>query len=489
MITEDVNKILQEKQTPTLFFCGIGGIGMSGLALLSKSCGYNVFGSNEEENKNTDFLQSQGIQVFIGHKAEHIKDIDIFVYTPAVDLNTNCESLEAKKQQIPIINRSGMLSILMKHYFNIVVAGSHGKTTTTAIIGHTLDKIGLKPNILVGGVLNSCHTNCHIEQSKYFVLESDESDGSFEGMPANIGVITNVDPEHMEFYHTTDKLEEYFYSFARKSFEKSGVVICIDDKIGIDIVEKLREKYTKQEQEEKLITYSFNSKKADLYAENIKLKENGLEFDIINTRTNKKIKNVFLANMFGEVNVSNVLASIGVGILLKQDEEKLAKTLENFVGIQKRFTILGKIKNNLIVDDYAHNPQKIAGAVGSSRHYAKCHHMDNNLIIVFEPHRYTRVRDGMKMFADSLKIANKLIVLPIYSSSEKPIEGIDDDYVFNELKKVNQNVYRCEDDAYKIRELLNKITTDEHGLIVFMGAGKSSKLAHNLVEYEEQNKK
>ena len=482
MNSEIICKILKEKQNPTLFFCGIGGIGMSGLSLLARSCGYDVVGSNEEENKNTDFLQSQGVKVFIGHKAEHIKNIDVFVHSPAIDLEQNCESLEAKKQNIPIIKRGNFLSILMKHFFNIVVAGSHGKTTTTAIIGHTLDKIGLKPNILVGGVLNSFHTNCHIENSKYFVVESDESEGSFEGMPADIGVITNINPEHMEFYKTIEKLEEYFYSFARKSFEKSGVIVCIDDKIGADLVEKIRKNYSKEEQEKKLITYSFSSKTADLYAENVRLKAEGIEFDVVNTRTNTKIENVFLANMFGEVNVSNVIASLGVAILMKQNAEKVAKTLASFTGIQKRFTIIGKLKNNLVVDDYAHNPQKIAGAVGSSRHYAKCHNMDNNLIIVFEPHRYTRVRDGMKMFAESLKVANKLVVLPIYSSSEKPIEGIDDEYVYNELKKVNPNVYKCEADAYKIKELLEKITTDEHGLIVFMGAGKSSKLAHKLVE-------
>lgn len=487
MLDNRVLNIINKKDKPTtIFFCGIGGIGMSGLALLANSCGYFVIGSDIEENKNTLMLKDKGIKVFIGHNGKNINDVDILVYSSAINLNTNCEIIEANNKHIPIIQRTQMLAILMKHYFNIVVAGSHGKTTTTALIGHMLECRKLKPNIIIGGILNNCHSNCQIEGGKYFVIESDESDGSFEQLCPDIGVITNIDPEHMEFYKTEERLENYFLSFAKKSIEKSGVIVCIDDKIGRDLIHKLKsEKYD----ETKILTYSIFDKKADLYADNIKYKENGINFDFYDNRNNLLIKDIFLSNMFGRHNVSNTLASFGVGKLLKQDLIQISQTFNNFVGIQKRFTILGKINNFLVVDDYAHNPQKITACIESAKHYAKCNNLKQGITIVFEPHRYTRVRDSMKLFVEAMKEVDNIIIMPIYASSEEPIDGITDEYVFNELKKKNNNVYMTttnEEDVYnKIIEVEKKHGTD---IVVFMGAGKSSKIAHQVIEIGNKNK-
>ena len=478
-MNDNVVDLLDSKKDLSIFFCGIGGIGMSGLALLAKSCGCKVSGSDLVKGKTTKFMEENGIPVHIGHDAKNVDGNDIFVYSSAVNTNTNPEALEAKKMGIPLIKRGEMVSILMRHYFNIIVCGSHGKTTTSGLIGHMMDGLNLQPNVLIGGVLNSCHTNCQVGKGKYFVMEADESDGTFTVAPTDIAVITNIDPEHMEFYKTNDNLEKSFLEFAHKGLQKAGTVICEDSKIGADIIQKL-----KSEGAEKLITYSITDKNADFYAENITHKKDGIEFDVIDNIAKQELKGVFLSNMFGNHNVLNLLASLGVAKLTNQSVAEAVKTFANFNGIQKRFTILGQIQHSLIVDDYAHNPQKIACAVNSTKHYIECNNLGKNFTIVFEPHRYTRWRDGHELFAKSLSEATHVIVMPIYASSEEPIPGIDDDHVFNELKKVCKDVVRTSDDAKEIRTAIEAILSkdQENSITIFMGAGKSSRLAHEVVE-------
>ena len=477
-MNNNVVDLLDSKKDLSFFFCGIGGIGMSGLALLAQSCGYKVSGSDLVKNKNTKHMEEHNISVHIGHDAKNVAGNDIFVYSSAVNVDTNIEALEAKKMGIPLIKRGDMVSILMRHYFNIIVCGSHGKTTTTGLIGHMMDKLGCKPNVLIGGVLNSCHTNCQVGKGKYFVMEADESDGTFAVAPTNIAVITNIDPEHMEFYKTNDNLEKYFLEFAHKGLQKAGTVICEDSKIGADIIRKLKSEGT-----DKLITYSITDKNADFYAENIVHKKDGIVFDVIDNTAKQEYKNVFLSNMFGDHNVLNLLACLCVAKLTDQSISNSVKTFANFTGIQKRFTILGKIQHSLIVDDYAHNPQKIVCAINSTKHYIECNNLGKNFTIVFEPHRYTRWRDGHELFTKALSQAAHVIVMPIYASSEEPIPGIDDEHVFNELKKVCKDVVRTSDDAKEIRTAIEEILSKdkENSITIFMGAGKSSGLAHDVL--------
>ena len=471
-----------------MFICGIGGIGTSGLALLAKDRGYIVNGSNEADNKNTEKLKNEGLNVRIGHSVKNLENSDIFVYSTAIDLSTNIEAIEAKALQVPMFPRGKMLSLLMRDYFNIVVAGSHGKTTTTGLIGHMLQELKENPNILVGGVLNSCKSNCYIGGSKYFVVESDESDGSFLEMPVNIGVITNVDPEHMEFYKTFENLEYYFYRFAKKILDKQGhLILCIDDKVGNDIFEKLKKS---NKNIDNVITYSAKNANADFFVKNVRFEINGLRFDVFNNKDKTSVKDVFLSNMYGEINALNATACCAVGYVLKFKLNKVAQTFANFAGIQKRFSVLGKLDKAILVDDYAHNPQKIFAAVNSARHYMKCHNMNGKLNIVFEPHRYTRIRDGMELFADALRNVDYVIVLPIYASSEHPIDGITQDFIVKELKKVNQNIFPCELNSGVIVNLLkDKRLTNEGDIIVFMGAGYSSKVAHEVAEIGKLEKK
>lgn len=477
-MNNNVVDLLDSKKDLSFFFCGIGGIGMSGLALLAQSCGYKVSGSDLVENKNTKHLVQHGIKVFIGHDAKHIAGADIFVYSSAVNIDANVEALEARKIGILLIKRGDMVSILMRHYFNIIVCGSHGKTTTTGLIGHMMDELNLQPNVLIGGVLNSSHTNCQVGKGEYFVMEADESDGTFTVAPTDIAVITNIDPEHMEFYKTNDNLEKYFLEFAHKGLQKAGTVICQDSKIGTDIIHKLNSEGT-----DKLITYSITDKNADFYAENITHKKDGIVFDVIDNIAKQEYKNIFLSNMFGNHNVLNLLAALGVAKLTGQSVAEAVKTFANFTGIQKRFTILGKIQHSLIVDDYAHNPQKIVCAINSTKHYIECNNLGKNFTIVFEPHRYTRWRDGRELFTKALSQAAHVIVLPIYASSEEPIPGIDDDHVFNELKKVCKDVVRTSDNAKEIGSAIEEILSKdkENSITIFMGAGKSSGLAHEVL--------
>lgn len=485
MITNEIIDLINRDKKPKVFFCGIGGIGMSGLALLLKSCGYEVFGSNECENKNTLMLKDKKIKVFIKHNKMNLEDCDIFAYTSAVDIDTNCEAIEAKKRNLPMIRRGELLAILMQHYFNIVVAGSHGKTTTTAIIWHMLKKYNLEPNVLLGGILNDNNSNCAIGKSKYFVVESDESDGTFEQMSADIAVITNIDPEHMDFYKTKENLEGYFLSFAQKAIVKtkySGVVICIDGDIGLNIAEKV----LKNDKHNNVLTYSLNNKQANVYSSNIRYVNNGIVFNcVINGVNDDKIEvnDIFLSNMFGKHNVSNALASIGVAILLHQNIQDLKNIFSNFKGTQKRFTILGKLKHSLIIDDYAHNPQKISACINSAKHYATCNCLKSGITIIFEPHRYTRIRDEMEAFKTAMRDVDNIIVLPIYASSEKPIAGINDEYVYQQLKSVNNNTQKCSLDEQELyRKILQIVDANKTDLIVFMGAGKSSKIAHSIAE-------
>ena len=465
------------KEKGKLFICGIGGIGTSGLALLARSCGYNVYGSNEEENLNTQKLQKFGIDIKIGHDPKNLGDCDIFVYSRAIDLSTNVEAIEAKARQIVMCERGVMLTNLMLNYFNIVIAGSHGKTTTTGLIGNMLYKLNEKPNILIGGVLNECDTNCQLGGKRYFVVESDESDGSFLGMPANIGVITSIDPEHMEFYKTVDNLEYYFYRFAQKIIDNGGfVVVCIDDKVGVNIA-------TKYKNNDHVITYSACNKEADFFYENVRFKKDGIIFDVYNNFTKSYQKDVYLTNMFGEINALNSLAVFAVGRILNKDINDVAKTFSVFKGIQKRFTVVGKCENTIVVDDYAHNPQKINSAIGSARHYMQCNGLNGKLTVIFEPHRYTRVRDSMDLFSKVLDKADNVIVLPIYASSEREIEGIDQNYVVRKCKERNSNVFACKLDINDVKRKLNEIGAfGSDNLIVIMGAGRSSKFAHQIVE-------
>ena len=434
--------ILKNKNVD-IFFCGIGGIGTSGLALLSKNLGYNVYGSNIEENSNTDKLIKHGIDVKIGHNVDNLKKCDLFVYTMAVDLASNVEAIEAKSRRILMLNRGEFLSFLMLKYFNIVVAGSHGKTTTTGLIGHVLSKIGKKPNVLVGGVLNDSNTNCKVNNSKYFVVESDESDGSFLSMPSNIAVITSLDVEHMDFYKTKENLERYFSTFIKRTLKEKGVTICIDSEMSFDIVKKIKNSDIRQEDKEKMITYSLHNSEANFYADNIQYKNNGVYFDIVN-------------------NIDN--------------------SCDSFEGIQKRFTIVGKINNMLVVDDYAHNPQKISACIDCARHYMESNNINGKLICVFEPHRYTRVRDSIDLFSKAFKDVDEVVVLPIYASSEKQIEGITQEYVVEKCQQNNNNIHLCSLDKNEIKRILIDICDEQDGLIVFMGAGRSSKLSRVVVD-------
>ena len=465
-----------------MFICGIGGIGTSGLALLAKDCGYRVYGSNEVENSNTKSLKKIGIDVAIGHKAENLeKDTSIFVCTTAINLSSNVEAIEAKVKQIPMLNRGDMLSLLMKNYFNIVVAGSHGKTTTTGLIGHMLNGLNFKPNILLGGILNESSSNCQRNNSKYLIVESDESDGSFISMPANIAVITPIDPEHMNFYQSIENIEYYFLKFAQKAMKNNGIVVCVDSDICCNIVEKIGKNININN---KLFTYSIQDSSADFYGDNIQYKKNGISFDMHDNIHNIVIKNVFVKNMYGKCNVSNTISCFAVGSILKQKSLQISKIFENFQGIQKRFTIIGKFNDTLVVDDYAHNPQKINAAIDSAKHYMKSNNLNGKLTVVFEPHRYTRINNSMELFSKVLSRADNIVILPIYASSEKKILGVNIEYISKECKKNNKNTFISTSKIEDIKEKLVKIgaCNNKQNLIVFMGAGNSSTLAHKLVK-------
>jgi len=460
-----------------IFFCGIGGIGMSGLALLAKNNGFNVSGSDScsaEMNKNIKSLLENGIYVYNNHSSDNLKGVELVVYTSAINLDSNPEIIEAKRLSIECISRADFLARLMFKYNNFVVSGSHGKTTTTAMIGHILHKLNYDNNIILGGVMNEFKSNVKIGSGDDFVVESDESDGSFIKLPVDIGVINNIDPEHLDYYGDFESLKEHFYHFAANALDGDGLVVCIDNANCQSLLKNLNSNIVFDGE---LITCGFN-KEADFVAENVRFKNDGMLFDFIDNISGKVYNDIYLP-MFGELNVINAIAAVAAVYIDKNcDLSLILNSLGSFMGVEKRFSVVGHFNGAMVVDDYAHNPQKIAVAINAARHYLDSCNLKGRLVVFFEPHRYTRVKNSISGFVQSLKFADVVYIMDIYSSSEVKIDGVDCDFIFNSfLNDGYNNVSCCVSDFIEVQKALSLLSVNENDIILFVGAGLSSYIA------------
>jgi len=390
-----------------IHFIGIGGIGMSGLSLIMKGKGFKVQGSDISNNKNIDRLKKEKIKIFLGHSKKNLKDATIVVISSAIK-NNNSELIEAKRRKIPIIKRGKMLASIVSLMKNIVVAGSHGKTTTTSLIASIFQETKLDPTIINGGVINSIKNTAKLGKSDWSILEADESDGSFVHLAPTYSIITNIDREHMDFYKTMSHLKKYFMEFVNKvpSFGKS--FICIDDKINSELIKKIKNKNF----------YTYGEKKNSTFRiKNIKQYETFSIFDVYVCLPNKKVLNIkkLKIPLLGIHNIRNSVGALGVALSVGIPIQKIKKGLMNFKGVQRRFNKIFTYNNIDFYDDYAHHPTEIKVVLqGVKKVFNKY-----DKVCIFQPHRTSRLKDLKKEFTYAFKDADTVILCPIYTAGEK----------------------------------------------------------------------
>jgi len=405
-------------------FVGIGGSGMSGIAEVMLSLGYAVQGSDLKRNKQTQRLESQGATVFIGHAANNIRDADAVVVSSAVD-ETNPEVAAAREALMPVVSRAEMFAELMRFRYSIAVAGTHGKTTTTSLVATVLAEGGLDPTFVIGGRLKSADANARLGEGEYLVAEADESDASFVHLKPMVAVVTNIDADHMSTYDgDIEKLKASFIEFLHNLPFYGLAVVCTDDPGVNEVLGDIGRSVT---------TYGTNEE-ADIRAVNIEFNENTTEFDVVrSSKVEKSLGDTQSVLQFMHVklrlpgmhNVRNSLAAIAVADELQIGDAAVMTALEKFEGIDRRFQSLGEIQTSagkiLLVDDYGHHPTEVAATLAA----AKSGYPERRVVLVFQPHRYTRTRDLMDDFASVLSEADALVLLDVYAAGEEPIPGAD----------------------------------------------------------------
>ena len=391
-------------QKEIVHFVGIGGIGMSGLAQIMKNMGFKVQGSDQSKNKNTISCSKSGIKLFIGHSPNNIKQATILVKSSAVK-NSNIELKNAKKKKIPIYSRAEVLADVVSLKKNIIITGSHGKTTTTSLIAKILSDQKLDPTIINGGVINSLNSNAKLGRGEWAILEADESDGSFLKLPINYSIVTNIDYEHIDYYKNYKNLEKSFIEFINKTPPTGKSIICIDNNNINKILNKIKNK--------NILTYG-ESKKADYQIKKIQYYFDSTKFDLSFRDKEKKIKNIKNINvkLLGKHNVLNATAAFIVCLNLGVNLNIIKKSLKNFSGVQRRMTKVFSKNKNDFYDDYAHHPTEISSILEG------VHNVNPNrkIISVFEPHRYSRVITLKNEFSKCFKKSSLVILMSIVCS-------------------------------------------------------------------------
>ena len=456
-------------RTEVIHFIGIGGIGMSGLSLIMKGKGFKVQGSDISENKNIDRLKKEKIKIFIGHKKQNLKNATIVVISSAIKKN-NPEIVEAKRKKLPIISRGKMLAHIVSLMRNIVVVGSHGKTTTTSLVSSILQKTKLDPTIINGGVINSIKNSARLGKSKWSILEADESDGSFVHIPPTYSIITNIDREHMDFYQSMDNLKNYFMKFIEKvpSFGKS--FICIDDKINNNLIRKLNS--------QNFYTYGTNPK-SNFLIKNIKQNMKFTEFDLLIKVPNKKkifIKKIKIP-LIGIHNVRNSVAAIAVALTVGISISDIKKGLINFTGVQRRFNKIFTYNEIDFYDDYAHHPTEIKVVLEGVNKVYKGY----DKVCIFQPHRISRLKDLRKEFSFAFSNADTVVLCPIYTAGEKIKLGFS---YLNFAKEIIKNSKVKLFLVNNNKQLANFLKKNMFGkkIVIGMGAGSISNWMRKIPE-------
>ncbi len=457
-------------KSEVIHFVGIGGIGMSGLSMIMKRKGFKVQGSDISNNKNINRIRKEKIKVYVGHKKQNISKATILVISSAIKKN-NPELIEAKSKGLPIYKRGEMLANIVSLSKNIVVVGSHGKTTTTSLIASIFQNTKIDPTIINGGIINSINNTAKLGKSDWSVLEADESDGSFIFIPPTYSIITNIDREHMDFYNSMKKLNKYFIDFVDKvpSFGKS--FICLDDKNNKNLIKNIKKK--------NFYTYGLDPK-SNFSIKNINQFKEFSKFDLLIKLPNKKnrfLKNIIVP-LLGNHNIKNAVAALAVSLTVGISIFDIKKGLKNFKGVERRFNKIFSFNNVDFFDDYAHHPTEIREVLsGVSKVYK-----GYEKICIFQPHRISRVKDLKKEFSYSFKNADKVILFPIYNAGEKMKLG------FSYLSFAKQIIKNSKVELLMIEnqmQLAKYVKSNIYGkkIVIGMGAGSISGWIRELPKY------
>tara|TARA_B100000674_G_scaffold249414_1_gene205566 strand:- start:860 stop:2257 length:1398 start_codon:yes stop_codon:yes gene_type:complete len=450
-----------------IHFIGIGGIGMSGLSLIMKGKGFRIQGSDISLNKNIERLKKEKVKIYIGQKKQNLKNATIIVVSSAIKGN-NPELVEAKRKNLPIIKRGKMLAHIVSLMKNIVVAGSHGKTTTTSLVTSIFQKTKIDPTIINGGVINSINNSAKLGKSDWSILEADESDRSFIHIPPTYSIITNIDREHMDYYKSMDELKNYFIQFLDKvpSFGKS--FICIDDKINEKLIKNIKTK--------NFYTYGCNTK-SNFLIKNIKQNKRFTDFDLTINLPNKQKRNIkkIRIPLLGIHNVRNSVAAIAVALTVGISILNIKRGLLNFEGVQRRFNKIFTYNNIDFYDDYAHHPTEIKEVLeGVKKVYG-----GYDKVCIFQPHRISRLKDLRKDFSFSFKNADTVVLCPIYSAGEKIKLGFNYIKFAKEIIKNSKVKLFMVDDNFQLAKFIKKNMYGKK-IVIGMGAGTISNWMRTL---------
>ncbi|MCX7338079.1 MAG: UDP-N-acetylmuramate--L-alanine ligase [Alphaproteobacteria bacterium] len=470
---------IPQQSVKHLHFVGIGGIGMSGIAEVLHNLGHQVRGSDVAKSNNVLRLQKLGIPVDIGHEAKNVDGAQVVVVSSAVKAD-NPEVLTARRMGIPVIQRAEMLAELMRLKRSIAISGTHGKTTTTSLAAALLDAAGLDPTVVNGGIINAYNTNARLGTGDWIVVEADESDGSFTRLPATIGVITNIDPEHMEFYGTVETLKKAFLEFIGHIPFYGAAILCADHPTVMELAAKISDR--------RVVTYGFASN-ATVRAINLRMTENGTLFDVeiagclpVQTFINSsvavmplphRIKDLFLP-MVGKHNVQNALSAVAIAQELGLSEETIRSAFEQFKGVKRRFTKVGVSGGITIIDDYAHHPVEIQTVIRAAKQATT-----GKIVVVMQPHRYTRLNSLFAEFSACFDGADKVIITPIYTAGEDAIENVTSAHLVAAVKENGiSQVYEIQEQKelpYMLRSL-----AQPGDMILCLGAGSITYWAASL---------
>ena len=456
-----------------IHFIGIGGIGMSGIAEILIQSGYLVQGSDINISDNTNRLKKIGVKIFIGQKSSNINNAKIIVVSTAIT-NTNIELIAAKKMFLPIVHRAEMLGELMRLKQSIAVGGTHGKTTTTSLISRIIEQNGMDPTIINGGIISSLGSNAKLGGGEWMIVEADESDGSFAKLNPTVAVVTNIDLEHLDHHGNEKNLEHAFFNFVSSIPFYGFICLCIDHPRVQKLISKLEDK--------KVITFGLSAN-ADIRATNIIYKNNCMNFDLniskrLNTHT--QVYNIEFS-MIGLHNIQNALAAISIGLELNIPIESIQNSLKTFSGVQRRFEKVGDYNGSLIIDDYGHHPVEISSALSAARLIAP----KNKIISIFQPHRYSRLRDLFEDFCSCFNDSDQVLLLDVYPAGEKVIKKFESINLAEGLIKYGHKKVSYVKDSNKLANIIkdNLIPGD---LVICLGAGTITKIANNL-EYDLKN--
>ncbi|MFO1172778.1 MAG: UDP-N-acetylmuramate--L-alanine ligase [Hyphomicrobiaceae bacterium] len=449
---------------------GIGGIGMSAIAEILLELGYPVQGSDAKENPNVRRLRERGVRVFIGHDAVNLVGARYIVISSAIKKD-NIELKTARQRGIPVIRRADMLAELMRMRSTVSVTGTHGKTTTTSLIAHVFEAANLDPTVITGGIVNSWGTNARLGQGKWMVVEADESDDTFIRLPTEIGVVTNIDPEHLDYFGSVEAMHASYRTFYKSIPFYGAAVTCIDHPVVREMTTAIRDECSA-----KFVTYGV-SEDADLRLRNLRYENNGLVFDIeVGRRIAGGARAVLGVRMPvpGEHNALNAIAAFAVAVEAGVPDDVAKRAIAGFSGVKRRFTPTGNWNGVAIYDDYAHHPVEIAAVLKAAKKSSS-----GRVLAVFQPHRYSRVQSLFQDFASCFTNADSVIVTPLYTAGEQPLPGITHLTMAEGIRKTGHRQVAVVESEHELAPLVATMARPGD-MVICLGAGTITDWAYAL---------